>query len=339
MSGNVSISYDFIDKYVRFTKPEYIQVYLYVLYRCQKDGSFPTAEDVAAALDISAAKAEFIFEFWASREEFICTDGGYIVAENDNKPKTTSPAPSVTKAQKTRRILSSKPSYSQEEINTVSAQNKQISGLFYQAETILGKVLTASEMEMLFSFNDWLGLPVEVIMMLLSYAAKKGKTTKRYLETVAIDWADRGVDTYEAAEALVTELEAVDKAERAVRSILGIYDRGLTTTERKYIRLWTDELKIPTDLISLAYDKTVTYTGKLSWSYMDKLLQSWLANGYATIDEVNAADEEFYKSGGRGTSSTQKPKKSKFNNYDDDNSSDYKELEEHILDMMLDGTI
>ena len=213
----------------------------------------------------------------------------------------------------------------------VATQNKQISGLFYQSETILGKVLTASEMEMLFSFNDWLGLPVEVIMMLLSYAAKKGKTTKRYLETVAIDWADKGIDTYEAAEAYVTELEAVDRAENAVRSILGIYDRALTTTEKKYIRLWTDELKIPTELISLAYDKTVTYTGKLSWSYMDKILESWIANGYKTVDEVNAADEENQRAGGRKVS--EKPKKSKLNNYDDD-----KELEEEILKMMLDET-
>ena len=191
-------------------------------------------------------------------------------------------------------------------------------------------------MEMLFSFNDWLGLPVEVIMMLLSYAAKKGKTTKRYLETVAIDWADKGIDTYEAAEAYVTELEAVDRAENAVRSILGIYDRALTTTEKKYIRLWTDELKIPTELISLAYDKTVTYTGKLSWSYMDKLLGSWIANGYTTVAQVKAADEEFYRGGGRKPS--EKSKKSKLNNYDDDNKSDYKELEEEILKMMLDDT-
>lgn len=335
MENHISISYEFIDKYVRFTKPEYVQVYLYAIYKAQTDGTFPSASDVAAALDISPAKAEFIFEFWASRGELIYTDKGYKTPDS-NMPKETV---ATTKTQKTRRILSSKPSYSQKEISAVSAQNKNISGLFYQAETILGKVLTASEMEMLFSFNDWLGLPVEVIMMLLSYAAKRGKTTKRYLETVAIDWADKGIDTYEAAEALVTELEEYDKSERAVRSILGIYDRGLTTTERKYIKLWTYDLKIPTELISHAYDKTVAYTGKLSWSYMDKLLQSWLANGYTTIDEVAAADEEFYKNNIKDTSSFKTTKRSKFNNYDDDNKDDYKELEEHILDMMLDGTI
>ncbi len=338
MNDRIMISFDFIDKYVRFTKPEYIQVYLYVIYKAQKDGIFPSAKDVAAALDISVARAEFIFEFWTSRGEFIYKDGVYFVSASTSASISAQDKAS-SKTKMMRKILSSKPSYSQEEINVVSAQNKHISGMFYQAETILGKVLTASEMEMLFSFNDWLGLPVEVIMMLLSYAAKRGKTTKRYLETVAIDWADKGIDTYEAAEALVCELEAIDKSEKMVRSILGIYDRGLTTTERKYIKLWTDELKIPTELISLAYDKTITYTGKLSWSYMDKLLQSWIANGYTTILDVSVADEEFYKSINNGKSPAKKPKRTNFNNYDDDNKSDYKELEEHILDIMLDGSI
>jgi len=330
MSRFVSVSYDFIDKYVRFTKPEYIQVYLYARYCTEKDGVFPSAKQVADALDISDAKAEFIFEFWATQNQFVATKNGYQI--NDTKA-----APLKQEAISDRkRIQSAKPSYSQEEINTVAAQNKQISGLFYQSETILNKVLTASEMEMLFSFNDWLGLPVEVIMMLLSYAAKKGKTTKRYLETVAIDWADKGIDTFEAAEAYISELEAIDSAEHTVRSVLGIYDRGLTTTEKKYIRLWTRDLKIPTDLISLAYDKTVAYTGKLSWSYMDKLLQSWLARGFTTISDVNAADEEFYRAKGE-KQEKQKKGKSKFNNYEE-TATDYKALEEEILEMMLDDS-
>ena len=84
MSGNVSISFDFIDKYVRFTKPEYIQVYLYVCYRVEADGVFPSADEVAAALDISSAKAEFIFEYWASRNEFIALEGGYSLNKSNN---------------------------------------------------------------------------------------------------------------------------------------------------------------------------------------------------------------------------------------------------------------
>lgn len=331
MENFVTLSFDFIDKYVRFTKPEYIQVYLYIKYLAEVDGEIPPAAEIAKKLDISSAKAEFILEYWASRGELECGKKGYsIISANTQK------SAEATKTQKIKRIKSSKPAYSQAEIDAVAAANKQISGLFYQAETILDKVLTASDMEMLFSFNDWLGLPVEVIMMLLSYAAKRGKTTKHYLETVAIDWADRGIDTYEAAEGYVSQLEMADSAERAIRSVLGIYNRALSTTERKYIKLWAGEMQIPTELISLAYDKTIESAGKLSYSYMNKILENWVAAGHKTYEDVAAADEEFYRNGGGKYKSEKPKKKSKFINYDDDNKTDYEELEEQIFAMMLD---
>ncbi len=329
MDNFVKIPFDFIEKYVRFTKPEYIQVYLYVKYISEKDGAFPSSEDVAKALDISVAKAEFILEYWASRNELTESKSALFAEVASAKAEGSS------KTQLIKRIRSTKPAYSQAEIDTVSAANKQISGLFYQAETILDKVLTASDMELLFSFHDWLGLPVEVIMMLLSYAAKRGKTTKHYLETAAIDWAEKGIDTYEAAEDYVSRLEAADSAEHSIRSILGIYDRALSSTERKYIKLWANEMQIPLELISLAYDKTITATGKLSYGYMNKILENWISCGYQTAQDVNAAEENFYKNGG-GVKPThdKKAKKSGFNNYEDTNKTDYAELERQLLDML-----
>lgn len=338
MNDKVVLPFDFIEKYVRFTKPEYIQIYLYMKYCFEKSGAAPSAADTAKALDISPGKVEFVTEYWISCGEIQKNDGGKLTFTNDKsdspgvaaKPHAVRPR----KAAGAPRIKSTRPSYSQSEIEAVAKANKQISGMFYQAETILNKALTETETELLFSFNDWLGLPVEVITMLLSYAAKKGKTTKRYLETVAIDWAEKGIDTFEAAEAYISELEAADSAETQVRKILGIHNRGLTATEKKYIKLWVGEMKIPTELISLAYDRTVEYTGKLSWSYMDKLLQSWVANGYTNEADVRAADEEFHKN-----NTYKKPSKTKaspFNNYAPESKTDYSDLEEHILDMMLD---
>ena len=64
--------------------------------------------------------------------------------------------------------------------------------------------------------------------MLLSYAAKQGKVGKRYLETVAIDWADKGIDTFDKAEEYITQLEEIGSNEHKIRTILGIYDRAIT---------------------------------------------------------------------------------------------------------------
>lgn len=359
-TGGFLLTFDFIEKYVRFAKPEYIRLYIYIRYRYEKDGQVPGYKDIARALGILPDEVEFIIEYWESRGEIIKDGDAIIFTDSDNisssdgninnsnlnKELNTDSKPKIRKRMSAKaqsdegrldisKKRSTKPVYSQEEIEAAAGVNKQISAMFYQAERILNKPLTESETELLYSFNDWLGLPVEVITMLLTYAANKGKTTKRYLETVAIDWADKGIDTFETAEAYITELEANDNAEAEVRKILGIYGRGLTSTERKYIKIWVNEMKIPTELISLAYDRTVEYTGKLSWSYMDKLLQSWIANGYFTEAEVRAADEEYYRTkGGKGFN--QKTKKNKFDNYEPTTQTNYAELEEQIWDMMLD---
>ena len=172
--------------------------------------------------------------------------------------------------------------------------------------------------------------------MLLNFVAAQGKTNKRYIETVAIDWADKGITTYESAEEYIKELELKLSNEGKIRGILGIYDRALTQTEKKYINMWTFEKNIPTDLIEEAYDRTVEATGKLSWAYMNKIVTSWYDEGLRTREDIKSHDA-LYK---LKNSSTKEPKKSaaksKFNNYTDTNKPDYSNFAEQILKDMLD---
>ncbi len=324
------ISHEFAEKYIRFSNPEYIQVYLYVKHKQNQDGSFPETQQIARELDISPEHAGFVLDFWVSRGELVRTKTGYSFPIETKKP-----APE--KQEKPERAglrRQTRPSYTMAEIDAVALKNKAISGLFYQAETVLQKVLTQSDMEMLYSFVDWLGLPVEVITMLLSYGAKRGKTGRRYLETVAMDWAERGIDTFEAAEAHVMELEERDSIQRKICGMLGIFDRALTATEKKYIKQWAETPGLSLDLVPVAYDRTVSRTGKLSWSYMNKILQSWTAEGITTEKQVLESEEAY-----RGEQ--KKPAKvgtgqSKFVNYVDTNQEDYERLEEQLLDLMLD---
>lgn len=317
-----NISYDFAEKYVRFSKAEFIQLYVYAKYLNHRDNAFPTPDALAKELDLPLDRVIYILDFWSSRNEIISTPLGYAF------PDTSAPSPKLTQRKCKPKVT--RPSYSMKEIDAAAAVNKSISGLFYQAETVLNKVLTPSDMEMLYSFVDWLGLPVEVITMLLSYASKRNKTGRRYLETVAIDWAEKGIDTFEAAEAYVMELEALDSVERKIRNILGIYDRALTTTEKKYISQWTTDERLSSDLISLAYDRTVLNTGKLSFAYMNKILLSWADDGVRTIEEAENWTGQIK------TDRKTPAKRSKFNNYNDTNEIDYSALEEQLLDMMLD---
>ena len=324
----LQLPYEFIEKYVRFSDPQAIRIYLYLRARTESDGHFPDLTEAASALNLSAAQLRYHLDYWISCGEIQKEGDGYAFPGGSR-------AASRTHRQSPKAAEPKKPSYTMAEIDAVAAKNKAISGMFYQAETILQKVLTQSDMELLYSFVDWLGLPVEVIIMLLSYAAKRGKCGRRYLEKMAIDWADRGIDTFEAAESYVMELEAYDSAEQKVRRVLGIHDRALTPTEKKYIKSWLGNAAIPLDLLPLAYDRTVAYTGKLSYSYMDSILQDWAKNGITDEQQVKEHDQK--KMGAKTKSGGAKfVKKGPGNNYEDTNPVDYDHLEEQILDLMLD---
>ena len=333
MPDSFELSYDFAEKYVRFAKPECVQVYLYLRYKFSKDGQIPDVAQLAKELGSTKDQIEFVLDYWCGREELV--RDGESFRFPDQPSGISQPKP--VKKKPVKLLGRQRPSYTMEEIDGAAAANKPVADLISQAEGILCKQLTPSDVELLYSFHDWLGLPVEVIIMLLSYAAKRGKTQKRYLETVAIDWADKGIDTYEAAEAYVSELEEYDSLEHQIRSILGIYDRALTQTEKKYVTLWCRDLCVPSELVQVAYDKTVEYTGKLSWAYMNKLLTTWQGEGITSAAQVKERDDQYKQNApqrqdnGRG-----KTQKSKFNNYEDTNSKNYANLEEKLLDMMLD---
>lgn len=328
---SVELNGGFVEKYVRFANPQYIQVYIFARYLYEKNGEPPSAETLSTELSIPTDRINFIFGYWASLGEIVQNNGEYAFADAGDEAETKKTAETLRAKSRKRTSAKMRPSYKSAEIDAAAERNSVLSGMFYQAESILGHMLSGNEMELLYSFYDWLGLPCEVIVMLLSYAAKLGKTGKRYLETVAIDWADKGIDTFDKAEEYISRLEEIHSNEHKIRSVLGIYDRSLTQTEKKYIKAWTEELNVSPELVSLAYDKTVENTGKLSWAYMNKILTSWHDSGIKDPEGVKREDVIHSKT---------KPapkKKSKFNNYEDTNKTDYKELEEKLLDMMLDS--
>ena len=70
---------------------------------------------------------------------------------------------------------------------------------------------------------------------------------------------------------------------------MGIRGRALTPTESKYVASWLD-MGFDNEAILIAYDRTVTNTGSLKWSYMNKILLSWHEKGIHTEAEILEKD-------------------------------------------------
>ena len=124
------------------------------------------------------------------------------------------------------------PTYSEAEVIRQLRESDGFNHLLGEAQRRLGKVLNTEELKILLSLYDYLGLPAEVISVLISYCIQRAKTkgtgrmpSMRAIEREAYRWADLGIDTMEEAAAhMQLELEQQSQVS-AIRRVLQITDR------------------------------------------------------------------------------------------------------------------
>lgn len=189
------------------------------------------------------------------------------------------------------------PVYTAEDLTRRSKEDETFSAILAEAVRVMGHNLSSNDMKVLFGVYDHLGLPPEVIFMLLSYCAEQyrerygesRRPSARAIEKLAYDWARQEIMTIEQAESVI----AAQKERRGelgeVKALLNIYGRELTATEEKYISSWLD-LGFHRDAIAIAYDRTLTQTGALKWPYMNKIFLSWHEKGLHTVKEIEEKD-------------------------------------------------
>ena len=161
----------------------------------------------------------------------------------------------------------------------------------------MGKMLSSGDTEKLYGIYDQLGLPPEVILFLVNHCIQEVRRrsgegrlpTMRYIEKAAFEWEREGIISYEMAEAYVRERETILGKEKSFSAALGITGRELTATERDYVDSWI-RLGFREDAAAIAYDRTVTGTGKLSWKYMDAIFKSWHGKNLHTAPEILKGD-------------------------------------------------
>lgn len=169
--------------------------------------------------------------------------------------------------------------------------------LLEEAAQILGRKLSTTEMQKLFGIYDDLGLPAEVILMMMNHCKDEcaerygpGRVpTMRQVEKEAYLWARLEIFTLEQAEDYVARCQKKKDSVRSIQRALGIRDRELSVTEKNYLESWL-ELGFSEDAVLIAYDRTVTQTGGLKWPYMNQILRNWHQKGLYTPEAIREGD-------------------------------------------------
>ena len=170
-------------------------------------------------------------------------------------------------------------------------------GLVAEVQRRLGKILSTADLKTLYTLYDYLALPAEVLLLLVSWCAeehqrKYGPGRMPRLSTVSrqgFAWKRRGIDTVEAAEDFLRRQAAFRADEGRLLALVGITGRSATAQERPYLEGWLD-MGFGEEAIRMAYERTLFQKQRMNWNYMNSILKSWHQKGLHTPEEIAAGD-------------------------------------------------
>lgn len=282
------ISNIFIDKFLITSPAVYGIVYIYS-FRMFICGNYNIKNsEIASALDILESDVIKAWKYW-DKKGIVSYDTETETIEfkhlSEEKLK-----PSVPISLESTVPPSPSPQYSPEELAAYTDKNESIKELFEFAQSKFGNLLTQKQMSKIFSFHDWLGLPLDVIKELLSYCAKTNHFNMRYIEKVAISWADKGIFTLEQAK---ENIKLYNVSYREVMKSFGQGNRSPLPFEEQFMKKWFNDYNFSVDIIKMACERTISKLGKPSFEYANSIIENWHKKNIKTIDDILLLDKTF----------------------------------------------
>lgn len=246
------------------------------------------------------------------------------------------------KSQTPDKAASSQKEYTLDEIKEFR-KNPDISELFFIIETYLKHTLSSTDTNMVLYWLDELYFSTDLVEYLVEYCITKGHSSLRYMNKVALGWADAGIKTVDQAK---DDAAAHSQIYYSVMKALGITGRNLVDSEVSLINKWVGEYGFDIELVKAACSKTISAIQKPSFEYTDSILANWRKKDVHTLKDVEVLDANFAKAnkasatgssqGTNAANDSSKPKsnnsssKNKFNNFNQRNN-DYDKLEKLFL--------
>ena len=246
------------------------------------------------------------------------------------------------KSQATDKPAPSQKEYTLDEIKEFR-KNPDISELFFIIETYLKHTLSSTDTNMVLYWLDELHFSTDLVEYLVEYCITKGHSSLRYMNKVALGWADAGIKTVDQAK---DDAAAHSQIYYSVMKALGITGRNLVDSEVSLINKWVGEYGFDIELVKAACSKTISAIQKPSFEYTDSILANWRKKDVHTLKDVEVLDANFAKAnkasatgssqgtnaanGSSKSKSNNSSSKNKFNNFNQRNN-DYDKLEKLFL--------
>ena len=297
----------FIDEYMKDANDAQLKIYLYLL-RMMSAHMATSISDIADKFNHTEKDVMRALKYW-EKNHLLSLEyddakniSGIRLLNVDSKPcadivplTTVVPLPSRAAApskeeahtpEEDRSSAYEKPSYSLDKLREFK-NNEETSQILFVAEQYIGRPLSANEIRTILFFSDKLGFSSDLIDYLIQYCVDKGKKDFRYIEKVAISWAEEGITTPKQAAKYARKY---DKAVYDIMKALG-KSSAPTKAEADYAIKWIKEYGFTSDIIMEACGRTVLATDKHRFEYADSILRSWYKENVHHKADIEAIDE------------------------------------------------
>lgn len=318
----------FIDKYMTNANGEFVKIYLY-LVRCM-DQSRQSCS-ISELADVFEHTEKDILRALAYWEKMHLLHLEY----NDNQevagialefPNQSAPSPAATPKQ---AQAASPGDYTLEQMETFQ-ENEEVQEVLFITENYLGRTLNPTDIRTILYWFDGLHFSVDLIEYLIETCVSNGHTSLRYMEKIAVSWADEGIRSVTEAK---KEHSMHHKDVYAVMKAFGISGRNLISSEIKTIQKWTGSYALSMDIIKEACRRTIHATGKPNFDYADSILTNWHKQDVHTLNDIVKLDTAHQKS--RSAAKSAETAKcsaagNRFNNFPQ-RTYNYEQLEKQLL--------
>lgn len=304
-SGVTVISNWFIDEYMTKANGSYVKVYL-LLLRCFQNHTPDTSISyLAEILDETEKDIERALRYWEKEKLLVMTRSDKTtitgisfslppvstpipardsldLATSDTGLSTEESAPVIVKPLTTIH----KPDYSDAQIKQLT-DIKEVKWILNTVERLLERLLKPMDVQLILFLYESVGFSAELIFYLYEYCVSKNKKSSSYIETVAIAWAEQGINTVDKAEEATA---AYNNSYHAVNKAFGL-NRTPGTIEKKFMHRWFHEFGFDIPIIEEACNRTMLATGKPDFKYADKILENWKKKGVLSLKDIAALDD------------------------------------------------
>lgn len=224
-SSKTIIDNKFFEHFLPYAPESCIKVYLLGLYRCTTPNTENTLDNFAKTLNMTEEDVESCFLYWQEQ--------GLVTILNI-KPFEVIYLPVTTKNAYLKKVNSSK----------YKDFNVQIQ------EIICGRMITPTEYAEYYTLIESMHIEPTALLMIAKYCTnlKGNDIGYSYINTIAKNWAYKGIKTASQVEEQLKEHEAINSYINDILKLLGSKKQADFNDKQQYL-YWKDELEYSNDVI------------------------------------------------------------------------------------------